>query len=787
MSTIPVQVTNDPLPFESIWIKFPKCKILLFAAYVPPNLCKEIMDLIVTKIIEQADQMLQSSPSFRVILAGDLNQLPTQEIEDELNVVQTISVATRGKAILDKVLMQETLVNSYHTPVIGPNLGKSDHRTIFVNPVCKFRESVQVKSLYDLRESQMAKVRSELLAVPWHHFYKSDASVNEKCNLFHEILSSALCHIPKDEIVVAKTDKPWITPLIISLINKRYAAFRAKNYRLYEHFKIKVRNAIVNAKQNWVRRVNTRNQNPWKIINAVRNKERGNQLCDIINSFTTRAEAANAINQNFAKHYSQPSMITSFHDGNEDSWNVEIGTHLVYNLLSKLKTNKSSGSDGLSPRILVALADVICEPLTHIFCLSIDFSQVPQKWKLANVCPVPKKSHPNISDLRPISVLPIFSKLLEKVVLPSVQPSLIKMYGTNQFGFRPHSSTLHANISLHNYITEQLEHPNSKAVMLISTDFKRAFDSLFHHELLSSLKEGQLPKSFLKWCKSFLEERLHRVVLDESAISSPVLATSGVPQGSVLSPYLFAAHLGSLKTSISEAQMIKYADDVVTVVPIQDHSLVDALIHQHLGDTQLWANQNGLKLNCDKTKVLIVAKKGLSVVPAKDDNLCFLHHEIKFLGVSYNAKLTWTSHISQICNKARRNLFILKQLKRFADKRCMVSAYTNLVLSVLEYCGPLLLGIDSTNEGKMEKVRRRAHLIICGARCECSSFEVLASRRKRQAMKIFQTFANPQNILHHLYPNSLPITKHLVMPLCKTKRRHSAFIPQCVLLHNASL
>ena len=179
---------------------------------------------------------------------------------------------------------------------------------------------------------------------------------------------------------------------------------------------------------------------------------------------------------------------------------VFVTPHLVFNLLSKLKTNEGSGSDGLSPRLLVALADVISEPLTHLFCLSIESAQVPRIWKLANVCPIPKKSHPSIDDLCPISILPVFSKLLEKVVLASVQHTLVKMYGDNQFGFRPHSSTLHANISLHDCITLELEDSDTVAVMLISTDFKRAFDSLHHDKLLITLRNGRLPDKLIKWC-----------------------------------------------------------------------------------------------------------------------------------------------------------------------------------------------------------------------------------------------------------------------------------------------
>jgi hypothetical protein len=727
-------------------------------------------------------------PSHYLILAGDFNRLKTEEIELELNLKQVVCEGTRGDAILDKVFIDMSIVDSFSAPSVAPNLGKSDHRTILIYPLKQLSKVVKTKRIYDLRESNIQKVRNALTAFPWQFFYLSEASVDEKCNIFHEIITSALHLVPYEDVIISGNNKPWITPLIISLINKRFAAFRMRNFKLYNHFKAKIKEEILKAKQSWVQRVNEGKRNPWKIINAFRNKHHSNQLADVINSFDCPSDAANAINNEFAAHFVEKSAnmsyMTTALNSNAGEWNVEINQQLVYNHLQKLKLNKSPGSDNLSPRLIVSLADAITGPLTHLFCLSIASAEMPSKWKLANICPSPKKAHPKINDLRPISMLPIFSKVLERIVLASIKDMLIRLYGGNQFGFRPHSSTLHAHISLHNFTTENLDNSSCDAIMLVSTDLKRAFDSLAHQKLLESLRRGQLPHLFLKWCQNFLENRSQRVLLDESTFSRIITVTSGVPQGSVLSPYLFAAHMGSLKSSISNAEIFKYADDVITAIPILRTTDVDSLIQQQLDEVSQWCNENGLSLNQDKTNVMIIAKKGLTIMPSKECHLKYVCQEMKILGVIYNSKLNWTTHMTYVCNKARRNIYILKQLKKVASKQCLITAYRSLIQSILEYCGPLFLGLDSSNTRKLEKIRKRCHSIVCGSPCDCSYFERLSDRRERQSLKLLASLSNSSNILHKLYPRTLTHSNTLAMPPCSTKRRITSFIPQCILLSN---
>jgi hypothetical protein len=775
----------DECDYESLWVRIPDYKILIFAAYIPPNLNKETLNDIEKDISNEAECYLDSFPHHYLIMAGDFNQFRTDVLQDSFDLRQLVCKATRGESILDKVLVDANIADSYCEAIIGPNLGKSDHHSVLIKPLKEIPSTLKYKKLFDFRKSNLERCKRILLNFPWQTFYRSLASIDEKCDLFHDMINEAMLTIPCELVPITKNDKPWITPLIKSLINKRYSAFRSRNFPLYEHYKGKVRKEIFKAKQKWITSNTKSSKKFWNIINNTRNKKCVNHLSSLLDSYESLESAANEINNALASHFnSMESLIVDESGNNPEVWNVEVTVLVVLSFLKKLKLSKSSGSDNLPPRLLTFIADAIAGPLTHIICLSINECYVPIRWKLANICPVPKKPRPAINDLRPLSMLPVFSKILESVVLTSVKPHLLSLYGEHQFGFRPLSSTLHAHISLHNFITETLDLKSTDAMILVSTDLKRAFDSVAHSSLLKTLERGLFPLPFIKWCKSYLQDRLQRVILESSVISRPTRVTSGVPQGSILAPYLFAAHMGTLQPFNSAAAIFKYADDVVTAIPIVRAANIDLLIRDELSHIGAWCCDNGLTLNANKTKVLVIPKRGTSVNQTDNINREFVCNELKILGVIYNSNLNWSSHVMMICKKARRNLYVLRQLKRLMTKENLHNVYSSLIMSILEYCAPLFIGLDAQNSKRIEKVRKQCHRIICGIHCECSLFENISNRRLRQALRFFQNMKSPCSALHHLFPKTLPSSGKLAMPFCRTQRRLNSFLPQCIILYN---
>ena len=204
--------------------------------------------------------------------------------------------------------------------------------------------------------------------------------------------------------------------------------------------------------------------------------------------------------------------------------------------------------------------------------------------------------------------------------------------------------------------------------------------------------------------------------------------------------------MGSLAPLHANSKMFKYADDVVTVLPISKSTsfLCNSLLHEELEHIKAWCNNNGLTLNPDKTKVLQISKKEQTTLPLESDSQKLLCDEIKLLGVTYNSWLSWTSHVSNICKKARQQFYILRKLKPHMEKTTLMTIYTSVILSALEYCCPLYIGLDSYNSKRIEAIRKQCHRIICGKGCECNQFEELHQRRKRLALLFFRKNACPK-------------------------------------------
>jgi len=539
------------------------------------------------------------------------------------------------------------------------------------------------------------------------------------------------------------------------------------------------------SKESWISSMARRPGGLWNAVGNITNKKLTNRLDNLIESIGSPTIAAEKINRYFANFFcEEPDWNALKTENNGLKWEIDITVANVYDHLRKQKIRKATGSDGIPPRLLKLAAFVLASPLTHLFCLSVTTTTFPDKWKVADVVPIPKIPAPKIEDLRPISKLPVVSKILEKFILTSVKPQLIMMYGDMQFGFRPSTSTLHAHIAIQEFLTSSIDNTSVKAVLMISFDMSKAFDKLDHKALSKTMDESKLPSAFVKWCKSYLSGRKQCVTLKSFTKSTFCSVTSGVPQGAVLAPYLFAAHLGRLHPHSSDAHMIKYADDVVTLLPLRNMYDANNLLNQEIDHMMTWCKANGLELNDNKTKVMLISNKAnlstppMSVKPTES---------LRILGITYDPKLKWNIETERRCKKASQRLYILRQLKKITKKSELIQVHNNFVLGILEYCGPIFLGLSMDNSQKLEKVQRRSHKIICGSHCDCGNFRTLLDRRESQALKCFIAMREEHHILHYLFPHYLPSGQRLSYPFCRTSRRASSFVPTCIRLLNSRL
>lgn len=209
--------------------------------------------------------------------------------------------------------------------------------------------------------------------------------------------------------------------------------------------------------------------------------------------------------------------------------------------------------------------------------------------------------------------------------------------------------------------------------------------------------------------------------------------------------------------------------------PVQDTDAnIPQLVSVEIDHVNTWCQLHGLQLNMGKTKVMIPKK---STVPTPR----FVNPKettaLKILGLTYTADLKWNTQVENVCKKASQRIFILKKLKHLVSRLDLIKLYNTMILSLLEYNAPVMVGLNTKNTEKIEKVRRRCHRIICGFECDCDALTPVSVRRLQQATKLFHSMTHPDNLLNHLIPQKLPQTGHYNIETMYTNRRLQAFIP----------
>ena len=225
--------------------------------------------------------------------------------------------------------------------------------------------------------------------------------------------------------------------------------------------------------------------------------------------------------------------------------------------------------------------------------------------KVALVTPVYKASEKNVySNYRPISVLPCFSKLLEKLMYKRLIDYIHKnrILTDCQYGFRRQSSTNHAIIELVDKITKAIE--NNEFTVGIFLDLSKAFDTVNHGILLKKLYFYGIRGKCHAWIKDYLSNRKQIVKYDQIR-SSEKTVTCGVPQGSILGPLLFLIYINDLNNSTTKLSTILFADDTNLFCSDKDIHELESIVNAELTRVQEWLTLNQLTLNIKKSNFII--------------------------------------------------------------------------------------------------------------------------------------------------------------------------------------
>ena len=380
---------------------------------------------------------------------------------------------------------------------------------------------------------------------------------------------------------------------------------------------------------------------------------------------------------------------------------------LVYHYLRNLKNNYSSGADKIPSIFFKQLGFSLALPLSFIFNLSFQTSELPFDWLCAKVTPIFKnKGTPqSVSNYRPISLTSIACKVMERLI----RDKLVTYFSNNniiskeQHGFLTHKSTTTQLLQCVNDWSKSLD---SKGwVDVIYLDIAKAFDSVSHKKLLHKLQNVGITGLMLKWIAAFLSNRSQTVNINGS-VSNPVSVTSGVPQGSVLGPLLFLIYINELPDVVKNCKIKLFADDSKIYFMGKKGELAN-LLQDDLERVFEWCDSVQLSIALEKSAVLHL---GSSHNPRA--NFVISNHaipsveEIKDLGVIMSSDFKFSKH----CNKIAKNAYsVMHGIYRgfvSRDQTFLTNMYKTYCRPKLEYATPVFNPCSIENIKTLEGVQR---------------------------------------------------------------------------------
>ena len=336
-----------------------------------------------------------------------------------------------------------------------------------------------------------------------------------------------------------------------------------------------------------------------------------------------------------------------------------------------------------------------------------------------------KESRQLKKNYRPISLLPICGKILEKIVFDVIYKHLTDndLLTPNQSGFRPGDSTINQLLDITHKIYTAFEDYPSRETRAVFLDISKAFDKVWHDGLIFKLESYGITGPLLGLIKSYLANRYQRVVLNgKSSKWSPIRA--GVPQGSVLGPLLFLVYINDLVDNISSDAKL-FADDTSLFTVVYDENIAAEQLNRDLKIIAEWAYQWKMQFNPDVTKqavqVIFSQKRDKPIHPPVyfNESGVVTKSEQKHLGMILDSSLNFQSHVREKIVSARRGIGVIRYMSRYVTREVLDQMYKLYVRPHLDY-GDIIyhkydpeLNLDFTK--KLEATQYSAALAVSGA------------------------------------------------------------------------
>ena len=375
-----------------------------------------------------------------------------------------------------------------------------------------------------------------------------------------------------------------------------------------------------------------------------------------------------------------------------------------------LSPGNSAGPDGIPTPLLINLDPLSRRALLHVLNLSWCSGVIPASWRRALITPLPKpdKDTTLCASYRPIALTSNVCKVLERILkvrlsfLVDNPGECVTPLNGCQAGFQRLRSTAE-QVALFAQSASNAQKSGKYSIALFF-DMAKAFDTVSKEAVHAKLARLGVPIRFRLWIRGYLQDRVASVVVD-GVRGPPYCMLNGVPQGTVLSPFLFACLVDDVSTRLEvmdEVLPSLFADDIAVLVSGRTLSKAELRAQEVVLALELICGRLGLQLSKPKTVAMPVGRrtaKSVDFLPPRflDESEVPAVKVQRFLGVELDSFLTFTAHAVQALTKFRRRLFIIRKLRGRswgASKHLLRSVFLTFVLPCLTYCigvfGPFL-------------------------------------------------------------------------------------------------
>ena len=385
---------------------------------------------------------------------------------------------------------------------------------------------------------------------------------------------------------------------------------------------------------------------------------------------------------------------------------ADIDSDTLIRIVKFLKRSKAPGPDNIHNEVLrLGTTTSLFHHLARLFTSSIQIGYIPTACKLATLCMLlkPDKLPSLTTSFWPISLMSSIMKLFEWAIEQRLCSYLedIGFINKYQSGFRQNKSTDDHLSRLSQSVMESFD--RGKHVVAAFLDVEKAFDNVWHNGLRYKIFMFDLPTKMTCWLSDFPVGRIIQVNAN-GFLSDKIIPLAGVPQGSVLSPLFFLIYVNDLPNPYHrQDSKSQFADDTALWAASKNIQFAAKLLCKDLRKLAKWCAKWRMKLNPEKTKVILFSRFSLArnsepILKLYGERLK-IYPRVKFLGITFDSLFTFKKHFEEIlgrCNTRYHRIKLLANKKWGPSPSTILQIYKQCVQPILEYgCLPTITTSDT--------------------------------------------------------------------------------------------